>query len=161
MSDTPFENGHVSVTIKHNGKFEDPWIVFHGSPAKIKDQLIETFALGEGDVPFAERSLSDVMYEANKQALAEYNATSQLNGTVIKTNKSSRNAKPAVSTESVSDGTGIEPEGPSEDQLILQSIAKVDSVADLQKLWAENQTAFAAGSLMEAYKARGKELSAK
>jgi hypothetical protein len=156
---TPFENGRVSVTMKHNGKYEDPWIVFHGSVEKVKDDMIRAFGLGEGDVPFADRSLSDVLYEANKQSVAEYNAATALNGTVIKTKRGKGHALPdpgKTDEATVTDPKADEPE-------VNPLLAKIEAVPDvgaLQKLWAENQAAFTEPDIMAAYKARGKALSA-
>lgn len=162
MSD-PNADGGISVTIKGDepgGKFNDAkkpgtWIVFHGSPARVKEQIIEVFALTEG----LDRPLFDIVNEATELFKASANVTSGLGGKVLNPGTSG----PAWQEAQSSPAEPAAPEKSAEEltiERLTAEVAAVTSVADLQQLWARNQEAFKNESLMEAYRAKGKALSA-
>lgn len=151
MSESPWgRDAEVSVTLKHDGKYEAPWIVFRGSPEQVKADIIE--ALGWDKDAGDGKSLLELVHQADKQAKAEYGVKAHLGGRTISKERKS-------STESVSEDTSAEAEAAEEGNPLLAQIAAVNTVDDLKKLWAENQEAFKDGELMTVWKARGKELS--
>lgn len=152
MSESPWgRDAEVSVTLKHDGKYEAPWIVFRGSPEQVKADIVE--ALGWDKDAGDTRSLVELVHAADKQAKAEYGVKAELGGKVISRERKS-------STKSASEDKAPEAEASEEDgNPLVKVIASINNVADLKKLWAENQEAFQDGDLMDVWKARGKELS--
>lgn len=167
---SPHETGGISVTIKSDepgGKFNDPkspgtWIVFHGSPARVREQIVEVFDLGEAAL---KEPLYSVVNEATKLFKAVSSVGQILGGTVL----SSGNAEPAPappsgggdvwSQVSSAKAAASQQEEPPADP-ILTAVAAAKEITELQQIWAENQSLFTEGSeYMAAYKARGKELS--
>lgn len=157
MADTPFVDGEISVTIKHGGRHEDPWLVVRGTPQRVKAQLIEFFDLDEkGTGEYDSKSPSDVLYEAVKQADAEYAATKQLGGRVVRKSSAAKAEPKQEDSPPWSEERAEEKANP-----ILAQIEQINTVDDLKLLWAENQAAFKEGAVMDAWKARGKELKEK
>lgn len=182
----PFGAGGISVTIKGDepgGKFNDPkspatWLVFHGSPTLVKDQIIEVFDL---DASTKDRPLYDVVNEATKLFKAVNSVGTQLGGTVLNSgNKPATSAPLPVGSSfgggdranddvwaKAASGNTPAPAGPpweeekTEDKdPVLTALANCQTVKDVMQVWAENQTAFNSNpAYMEAYKSRGKELS--
>jgi len=154
MSDSPFEEGNVSVTLKHNGKYEDPWVVFHGSPARIREQIIEFFDMGTEVSDDA--SVANVVYEANKIASREYNAAQQLGGVVISTNKPGAKSQPKAQGETKPAATD------DKSEFIAGKIASAPDMDSLTDVWGDYATEIKADeNLMAAFKARGKALKSK
>lgn len=173
MSD-PHEQGGISVTIKGDepgGKYNDPkspgtWIVFHGSPTKVREQIIEVFEL---DDTAKERPLFDVVNEATRLFKAVGNVSQSLGGRVL----SSGNAEQQPSSgeqsgagnsdvwaQAAAARGGGEQEKQEDVDPILAALETCKTVAEVQQVWAENQAAFNANpAYMEAYKAKGKALS--
>lgn len=164
----PHEEGGISVTIKGDepgGKYNDAkrpgtWIVFHGSPARVKEQIIEVFALG---AEAAERPLYDVVNEATDLFKATATVSDKLGGRVLNDGKSSGSGDAwdrAKSGDSSETKAPEKSEAEVEVERLTAEVAKVTTVEDLQQLWARNQEAFKDEALMAAYKAKGKALSA-
>jgi hypothetical protein len=161
VSDSPPWNreAEVSVTLKHNGKYEAPWLVFRGSPSQVKADIIAT--IGFDPANYEDKSLLDVALEADKMSKAQYETSSQLGGRVI--GSSRKSSTTSVSSDKAEGDTQPTTDAAQEEEAgnpLLKQIAAQESVADLKRLWAENQDAFKDGDLMDAYKARGKELKA-
>lgn len=163
MSD-PHSEGGISVTIKGNepgGKFNDAkvpgtWIVFHGSPARVKEQIIEVFSLTEE----LDRPLFDIVNEATELFKASGTVTGQLGGRVLSDGQSSG---PAWQEAQSSPATPAAPEKTDEEKQVERLTAEVEKATsgdELKQLWARNQEAFKNEGLMDAWKAKGKALSA-
>ncbi len=173
MSD-PHEQGGISVTIKGDepgGKYNDAkkpgtWIVFHGSPARIKEQICEVFEIEAG-----ERPLYDLINEATDMFKASATVSQSLGGRVL-----SQGGGASVQQQVQGDGGDVWAQAaaaqgqqqsapPAEEKKddvdpILAALETCKSVAEVQQVWAENQSAFNSNpAYMEAYKAKGKALS--
>lgn len=173
MSTDPHEPGGISVTIKGDepgGKYNDAktpgtWVVFHGSPAKVKEQICEFFGL-----EFSEnyqRPLFDLVNEATNLFKAAANASRTLGASVL----TKSDGTPAQSSSDVwqqAQQGETSPPWPTEEKKaepkvdpVIAAIEGCSSVADLQQVWAENQDAFNANpSYMDTYKAKGRALTA-
>lgn len=158
MGDSPwdaeFRNDHsLTVTIKYGKGYEESWVVFKGASTEdVREQVIAYFGLDGASV--AELTMSDLVVNVTNLAHGKGNAAAMLGATVIKTEKTKQ-----VKEEKADDpwADEEEAEGPSP---ILARIESCQSVDELKKLWAENQSEFADAAVMDAWKARGKALSA-
>jgi hypothetical protein len=173
MSD-PHEPGGISVTIKGDepgGKYNDAkkpgtWIVFHGSPAKIREQIIEVFEIENG----ADRPLYDLINEATDLFKASATVSQNLGGRVLSQGNGEQQQQPASSGGSgdvwaqaaAAKGEQAPQQEAKEDKdPLLGVIESCKTVAEVQQVWAENQAAFNDNpDYMAAYKAKGKALSA-
>jgi hypothetical protein len=172
MSD-PHEPGGISVTIKGDepgGKYNDAkkpgtWIVFHGSPAKIREQICEVFQIDGGDRP-----LYDLINEATDTFKASATVSSSLGGRVLSQGNGGASAEQQVQGDGgdvwaqAAAAKAQQPQQPQESKEdvdpILAALETCKSVAEVQQVWAENQAAFNSNpAYMEAYKAKGKALS--
>lgn len=175
MSD-PHEPGGISVTIKGDepgGKYNDAkkpgtWIVFHGSPAKIREQICEVFQI-EG----ADRPLYDLINEATDLFKASATVSSNLGGRVLDAG-SGQQQQSSGGGDVWAQAAAAKQDSPPWNQQqqqqeekkedvdpILAALEACTTVAEVQQVWAENQSAFNnTPAYMEAYKARGKALSA-
>ena len=150
MSDNPHVPSEISVTIKHDGKFDSPWIVFKGTVASVKTQIIEAFGL-EGAAEF---TLAELTLEAASIAKGTRTAAKGLGGRVVKegTDSSEPTGKAAWNAAKGA------PEPPSRKDELLAEIASEGSIDRLKRLWAENQDEFKDAELTAAWSAKGKAL---
>lgn len=168
MSTDPNEIGGISVTIKGDepgGKFNDAkspgtWIVFHGTPAKVKEQIVEVFAM---DAAALERPLYEVANDATALFKAAANVKTTLDGKVLNPGpQAAGNATAAPSGDvwAQANAARNSSSAPAEavDPLLV-SIENCKTVAELQQLWAENQAAFGDAKYMDPYRIKGKALS--
>lgn len=184
MSD-PHEPGGISVTIKGDepgGKYNDPkkpgtWLVFHGSPAKIREQICEVFQIEAGDRP-----LYDLINEATDIFKSSATVSSGLGGRVLDSGKGSSLPQGSsfgggdrandtggdVWAQAAAKQGQQQQQQPAAEQQkseedvdpILAALENCKSVAEVQQVWAENQSAFNSNpDYMAAYKAKGKALS--
>ena len=159
MSDPNRERG-LSVTIKFpesaRYKADNPWMVFHGSPATIREDIIDAFNLGD---EAKELALHELVQEAQSIVTGMGNAASGLGGRVLSPGSGSAWSQ-AQSGQRAEKAPEKSPEE-IEVERLTAAVEAVTTVADLQQLWARNQAPFAANeALMTAYKAKGKALSA-
>lgn len=160
MGDSPwdagFRNDHsLTVTIKYGKGYEESWVVFKGASTEaVREQVIAYFGLDSASV--AELTMSDLVVNVTNLAHGKGNAAAVLGATVIKTEKT-KPAEKKADDDPWADDEGGEAEGPKP---ILAQVEACQSVAELKKLWAENQSEFADADVMAAWKARGKALSA-
>ena len=153
MSD-PHEREGMSVTLKHDGK-EGTWIVFHGSPAMIREQMLATFP---GLEATAETPLYDIVNEATRMFKASGNVTSALGGRVIPSGN--RSSQSGSAWDSGSAGNSDEPKPGPEVVRLTAAIEAAEKVEDLHDLYARNKAAFDENAdLMSEWKAKGKALS--
>lgn len=160
MSD-PHERGDgISVTLKQDGK-DGTWLVFHGSPARVREQIIDVFP---GIDPEHDAPLFDLINEATRLYKAAGNLNSTLGGRVVGKGKSEGNAPTGSAWDRAQAGNTAEPE-PEVDPNVTRIEAAIEEAADvasLKELYARNKVHFDANpDLLAAYKAKGKSLSSK
>lgn len=138
----------MSVTIKtpesERYKQDGTWFVFHGSPAKIREGIVETFALEvDPDVP-----LSDVAYAAQAIATAQRNVGGA-GRSLPRGGGSSSSSTPAPVKE---------------EEKVDPLVAEINNLVDLAShanTWADNKTRLQAEpEMLELWKAKGRELKA-
>jgi hypothetical protein len=159
----------VKITIKYGKTYEDTWAVFEGGAPEVRAEILEYFGMD----PETQRglSLSSVVVNATQIAHGKALIATSLGATVVEETTTDEPAKPAgdpwaaaSAKQSPSAWSGsasvAEPKAEDPNAYILGEIAKKTTVAELKKLWAENQSFFADPAVMTAYKAKGKALSA-
>jgi hypothetical protein len=147
-SQTRYEG--VSVTIKFGTDKDAPWVVFHGTMPQVRKQIIESFAFGEDG---AEWTDAELVTQATKAAGGLMAATSGLGGTPV--SRRSSGAYAAARAQQTAPPAEPEPE-----LTLAQKIEACASVPDLQALWVENSAAIQSEGLVDAWKAKGKALTA-
>ncbi|MEV7282611.1 hypothetical protein [Streptomyces sp. NPDC093111] len=147
----------ISVTIKYGKGYEDTWAVFRGSPPAIRGQIIDYF--GFDSEPVTSLTLSELVVEATSMAHGAGNIAGLLGGRVIP--QTTADSAPTRAADPWAEAQNDRP-APKEDSSgwILGEIDKQTSIADLQRLWAANQTFFSDEGVMAAYKAKGRALKA-
>lgn len=166
--DNPHDAGRgVSVTIKHDGARDAPWIVFHGEVDNVREDIIKAFGFADAEG----LTLHDLCVNAAAHAARIAQVAGTLGGTILSTGgiPTPPAEAPAVEQPTTTEApspvadpwaAAAEPAPPARDPLFEQ-VEAAQSVAEVQQVWAENQQAFADNAeLMAAYKARGKYLSA-
>ncbi|MFI5861796.1 hypothetical protein [Streptomyces sp. NPDC051546] len=151
---TSFPDGSISITIKYGKSYEDTWAVFRGSVRQVRELLCDYFGFECKDV--TSLSLSDLVVNATSLAHGKGNIASILDAQIIPADTAT--AAPADDPWAAASAVPSQPQTDSGSTWILGEIEKQTSVADLQKLWAANQTHFADPAVMTAYKARGRAL---
>lgn len=144
----------TTVTIKYGKGYEESWVVFRGSPDEIRAQLIGYFAPEPETVEGL--SLHELVLNLTKLAHSTSAASSGLGGTVI--NNGGRAQRPSSGGWAAA---AAEPAVPERNPLYgkVESATTLDEVKDI---YARNADAFKADAeLLAAWKAKGKELSAK
>lgn len=141
----PWSGGETTATIKFGRGHEDPWLVFRGTPERVKEQIVVAFGT---DVEEAEGlTLAELVVNVSKTAQGARTASAGLGGTVIKQGGWARAAQ--------------EEAAPAEPEVnpLLAKIEAVDSVDKLRDLYARNADAFKNDAdLMAAWKAKGASL---
>lgn len=142
----------ITVTIKYGKGYEDTWAVFRGPSEVVRKQIIDYF--GFECEPVTSLTLSELVVEATSIAHGTGNIAGLLGGRIVATEAPSDEDDPwAAASAAPAPAAKEEPNG-----WILSEIAKQTSVADLQKVWAANQSFFADPAVMTAYKAKGRAL---
>lgn len=149
----------ITVTIKYGKGYEQTWAVFHGLPDEVREDIVSFFGMqGENVVNL---TLSDVVVNATSIAHGVGTIAATFGATVI----ASETRKPepaAVDTGSDAWAQASAPRQADETPAanpVLASIAQAPDVPALQRIWAENQAAFADPAVMDAWKARGRALA--
>ncbi|MFI9205308.1 hypothetical protein [Streptomyces sp. NPDC053048] len=144
----------IKVTIKYGEGFSDTWAVFNGPPQVVRSQIIDYFGLDSE--PVTNLTLSELVVEATSIAHGSGNIAGLLGGRIVATESTPVASDPwAAASAPPAPAPQEEPNG-----WILGEIAKQATIADLQKLWAANQSFFSDEGVMAAYKAKGRELKA-
>ena len=147
--------GSTGITIKYGKGYEDTWANFRGSLVQIRENLIVFFGLTADET--AGLTLSEVVLQATNLAHAKGNLGAALGATPIATKAmASAPATGDVWAEAGGAATPAKKEGPSQSEILIETIGKTDGVDALKRLWAENQAAFADTSVMDAWQARGR-----
>ncbi|WP_367135761.1 hypothetical protein [Saccharothrix sp. HUAS TT1] len=159
----------LSVTIKYDKGHDATWAVFTGTPESIRQDIASYF--GVASATLADLSLHEIVVNMTQIAHGVTTAATLLGATVIPTQGQTPVSAPPKPGQDVWADAGntastppwqdlpAAPAAPERNPL-LDQIAAAPTIPDLQRLWAENQAAFADGALMDAYKARGRALKA-
>jgi hypothetical protein len=139
--------GGTGVTIKEGKGYEESWFTFRGTPAQIKEDLIQFFGLDSASV--ADWTVHAVASHCKAIAHGIAVVATELGAAVIADGPSEN--LPASSTPSPTE------DAPAESPLLARIAATTDAES-LKRLWAENQDAFKDATVMNAWKARGKAL---
>ena len=155
--DTPAE---VTVTMKAGGGYDAPWMVFRGSVASVERALEDAFGWQNWDhekVP-----MSDAVLSLAKALNGKWNVVDQLAARVI--------VDDVPVDLGLHEGDGDRPKARETDPLdglsdneknIYNLVADASDVPTLQELWRRYGTAMNNQPvLVEAWKARGRELAA-
>ncbi|MEU8327291.1 hypothetical protein [Micromonospora sp. NPDC048839] len=146
----------TTVTIKHGKGYQDTWTVFKGQLPEVREDLIDFFGMNRSEVESL--TLHDLVVNATSIAHGVGNVAGFLGGTVL-----ASGPKPADRPRSSASGddpwidAGTTPAKPAENPLLGLIKAALD-VPSLERLWAENQAAFSDPAIMDAWKARGREI---
>ncbi|MFI5942219.1 hypothetical protein ACIBCB_18445 [Streptomyces uncialis] len=145
------QNHGVSVTIKYGQGYQDTWAVFRGTPSDVRAQVLDFFGFECQLV--TNLTLSELVVEATSIAHGTGDIAGILGGRIVPPEATDREQKedPWAQTQDAA------PSGGS--PWIVAEIERQENVADLQRLWAANQAAFAEPSVMAAYKAKGRALT--
>jgi hypothetical protein len=173
-NNTVFRDGDtVTVTIKYGKAYEETWAVFKGSVRNVREMILEYFGIDFTVVD--ELTTHELVVNVTNLAHGTGNAAAILGAVAI---PASESAAKAVESTGGNPWAGLG-DGPAEERLsdsaiahradvaasenqhIIDAFAKASDVKALQAVWAANQSAFTDPSVVEAYKARGKELSGK
>ncbi|OKI45125.1 hypothetical protein [Micromonospora sp. CB01531] len=148
----------VQVTIKYGRDYDDPWVTFAGMPHEIREDIVEYFDIDRDSV--AGVSLSAVVATARNLATAKGTLASTFGATVIRPAQQAKAPSGDVWAEAGRAAQAVQGAKPAEPEVnpLFALIEGTTSVADLQRLWAENQSAFEDKAVMDAWKAKGKQL---
>ncbi|MFD6636786.1 hypothetical protein ACFWDN_13325 [Micromonospora chalcea] len=148
----------LQVTIKYGKGYEETWVSFAGLREEIREDIIDYFGLDRDSV--SGLTLSELVVSATNLAHAKGNVASSLGGTVIPPAQQSKPA-PASDVWDEIGQAGQQSSAPAEPEKdpVLTLIEKAESVDELKRIWAENQERVV-GPILDAWKARGKELKA-
>ncbi|MFG2923866.1 hypothetical protein ACGFYA_20450 [Streptomyces sp. NPDC048305] len=157
----------LSVTIKYDKGHDATWAVFRGTTGEIRADVMEFF--GMDPATQAGLSLSSIVTNATQIAHGKGLIATSLGATVVE--ETSEPARPtddpwaaASAQQSSSPWPGsvsvAEPKKEDPNAWILGEIESQATVDGLKKLWAGNQSFFSDASVMAAWKAKGKALSA-
>lgn len=151
----------ITVTIKYGKGYEQSWVVFHGLAEEIRDDIVSFFGMQRENV--VNLTLSELVVNATSVAHGLGNLAAGLSATVVE----SRSMEPAAhmasaasvaTSDAWAQAATTTPESPAAPSL-FDDISRAPDVPALQRFWAENQAAFADPAVMDAWKARGRELS--
>lgn len=162
-------DSEITVTVKYGKGYEEPWVVFKGQRHAVMSDVEAFFALDTEGLTDHEVVVNAVKCAQGTGAIA-----TKLGGTAISSSGASASVTgtdpwAGVNDKDTSaqgvwrqmDGNGVTAEA-DPNKWIYEAIDNALAVGALQKLWAQNQAAFDADSkLMDAYKAKGKSLTAK
>lgn len=159
--DSPWGARGISATIKFGKGYEEPWVVFRGTAAQIKADMIDVFGLDAGE--YTGFSLSELIINVRNQAVGLNAIRKELGGQVIKPGGAAKPTAPAAGQDVWADagGSPATPQGPSVEEILTKEIDAQTGREALKKLYGENKAAFdASETLLAAYKAKGKSLPA-
>jgi hypothetical protein len=140
----PDKTTGLSITLKQEGR-DGMWMVFHGLPHNIREDIIVTFGLD--GAKYADYTLHDLALEAQRLYRGMGNVSTILGGqSVPDVHKGSTEAKAAADAK--------------EENPLLALIEACESVAELQALYKRNVDEFKGnGELLSAWKGKGKSLA--
>jgi len=143
----------ATCTIKGGAGHDASWFVAKGSPAEIKQQIIEFYGLTGDDLE--EKTPHEVMLQGQDIAQATGAVSSKLNGTWTKSNDwPSKNDKPPAKKKSAPKKE--EDDDPNGNVIAQIELAKTED--DLKKLVGLHRDAFKTDSVKAASKKRFQEI---
>ncbi|WNV90328.1 hypothetical protein [Umezawaea sp. Da 62-37] len=166
----------TTVTIKYSGDRDAPWAVFYGTPDEIRIDVIAYFGLDS--YAMEQRTLHELIGVASKVASGgplptplPAMASAQSEEKALQLLKDELGARPIGETPApagdvwadAGTSAGSPPWDVPTTPAVNPMLARIEECANVQALkalWAQNQAAFADGSLMDAYKAKGRALKA-
>jgi hypothetical protein len=163
----------ISITIKYGKGYDDTWAVFQGSAPEVREDIISYFGFQREAV--TDLTLSELVVAATDLAHGKGNAARFLGATVLPSQKAeaapaqpapASNEDPWAAASSSAPSKPAAPAAPAQPKdddpnaWILGEIEKQTSVDGLKRLWAANQSFFSDASVMAAWKAKGRALSA-
>ncbi|MFI5863578.1 hypothetical protein [Streptomyces sp. NPDC051546] len=155
----------MKVTIKSGKGYDDTWTVFEGAAAEIRADILDYFGMD----PESQRglSLSSIVVNATNLAHGKGLIATQLGATVVEETRAEPTkpandpwaaAAGAQAASRPSSASVAESKKEDPNAYILGEIEKKETVEELKRLWAENQSFFAEPAVMAAWKAKGKAL---
>lgn len=140
----------TSVTIKSGKGYDDTWQVFRGESLKeVRDQIVEFFDMEvSGDL-----SLHSVVLEATRLAHGGA-APVKILGAKVEAEVKDGEKDPWAEAEKAEQKTEDPYAG------LIAELGAAPDVEELRRIWQRNQDHFSEERVMEAYKARGKALTA-
>ena len=163
MSD-PNQPGTMSVTIKADepgGKYNDAkspgsWIVFHGTPAAIREQIMDTFTFEESA---KDLDLSELIVEATRMFKAVCNvATGPLAGRVLGGGGKQDSGSSSSAWAAAREGSTSTPAEEQKELTIAELIEAQESVDSLKELWLERSDDIKSEGLVDAWTKKGQAL---
>ncbi|WP_394615867.1 hypothetical protein JNUCC0626_40055 [Lentzea sp. JNUCC 0626] len=153
---------HITVTIKYGKDYEGSQAIFSGQVGEVREDICAFF--GVECESLSNLSLNDIVVDMTSLAHGVSNLASILGAVAVGSPPATETVTEPAPGEDVWAGadTSTPPwptDKPAENPLLAQ-IKTAPSIPDLQRIWAENQAAFANGDLMDAYKQRGRALKA-
>lgn len=154
----------TTVTIKYSGDKDATWVVFRGTPAELRADIMDYF--GMDPATQAGLSLSSIVTNATQVAHGKGLIATSLGATVVEETTTEAPAKPTSDPWAAAAGTQVHtvadqaPAKEDPNAWILGEIEKQTTVQGLKELWAKNQSFFADQGVMAAWKAKGKSLQA-
>lgn len=152
MTDSPWGDTEVSVTLKQHSKFDAPWIVFRGKDSDaVKREVEKASGLGGEGI-----SLMDLVHNAAEHFKKVGQMGTVLGGTVIES--SAPAAEPTEKQETPAPAAAPAP-SPVQGPTLLERIGDAKTQTDLSDLFLENKAAFGADpSLMTALEAQAAKI---
>jgi hypothetical protein len=167
----PHADRSTSLTVKYGKDYDDPWVVFRGSPSAIREQALEYFGVTP-DERQGQLDTHSLVIELVYLAQSSYHVATQAGGQTIppKTDAVPADEKPSSEAAEIP-----EPSSPAggdvweraaaarkkPEPTLLERIEACETRVELQDLFVANQEALAPGTeAREAWKARGKALPA-
>ncbi len=146
----------VTVTIKYGKGYEETWAVFKGSTGEVREDILTYFGIESASV--ASLTLSELVVNVTNLAHGKGNVAATLGATAIPSATSE--AAQAEGTDPWAAAASASTPAQPEVNPIFDAIKACTTRDELKRLWAENQPQFADSAVMDAWKARGKELTA-
>jgi hypothetical protein len=161
----------VTVTIKYGAGYDQTWVSFSGLVNEVREDIAAFFGIDcETDTGLV---ASDLVINATTTAHAVAHVATTLGGTVVESqprppaaaaqpvnNNPANDGRPDPWTQAAQpDDTRAAAAG-NEPNPVLGLIDKVPDLRALERLWADNQAAFADPAVLAAWKAKGRALQA-
>ncbi len=148
----------TTVTIKYGKGYEETWAVFRGTTEELREDIVAYFGLDGASV--AAMTLSELVVNVTNLAHGKGNVAATLGATAIPSSTSEAAQAEGSDPWAAASASPTTPAAEPAVNPIFEAIKGCTTRDELKRLWAENQPQFADAAVMDAWKARGKELSA-
>lgn len=147
----------LTVTIKYGKGYEETWAVFKGMVTEVREDIIAYFGIDSASV--AGQTLSELVVNATSIAHGKGNVAATLGAVAIPaSDQGNQDSAPAQGQDVWAQAEAAAQQQPPAVNPLFAQIEACGDVGALQRLWAENQAAFADAEVMAAWKAKGKAL---